>query len=209
MSTRRAALLACGVVTLASGCGGHTAAPSTSTAAAPHAHAAAPAHGTPVAASVAAQDFALRDYNGKIVRLSGQRGRVVLLTFLYTRCPDVCPLLAANLNAVLRSLSPKERSGVRVIAISVDPAHDTPRAVGAFARSHALLPQFRYVIGSKSELQPVWQGYNLVVQPRNAEETEHSAYVLLIDRTGKPRMTYPSSVVAATMLRDLRRLALT
>ena len=206
MSTRRAALLACGVVTLASGCGSHTAAQS---AAAPHADTAAPAHGTPVAASVAAQDFALRDYRGKIVRLSGQRGRAVLLTFLYTRCPDVCPLLAANLNAVLRSLSPKERSGVRVIAISVDPAHDTPRAVGAFARSHALVPQFRYVIGSKSELQPVWQGYNLVVQPRNAEETEHSAYVLLIDRTGKPRMTYPSSVVAATMLRDLRRLALT
>ena len=60
--------------------------------------------------SVAAQDFALRDYHGKIVRLSGQRGRVVLLTFLYTRCPDVCPLLAANLNAVLRSLA--RRSGV-------------------------------------------------------------------------------------------------
>ena len=113
----------------------------------------------------------------------------MLLTFLYTRCPDVCPLLAANLNAVLRSLSPKERSGVRVIAISVDPAHDTPRAVGAFARTHALVPQFRYVIGSNSELQPVWQGYNVVVQPRNAEETEHSAYVLLIDRAGKPRMT--------------------
>ena len=55
---------------------------------------------------------------------------------------------------------------MRVIAISVDPAHDTPRAVGAFARSHALVPQFRYVVGSKSELQPVWQGYNLIVQPR-------------------------------------------
>jgi protein SCO1/2 len=209
VSMRRAGLLACGVALLAAGCGGHTSAQSTSTAAAPHAHTVAPVHGTPVAASVDAQDFALRDHRGKIVRLSGQQGRVVLLTFLYTRCPDVCPLLAANLNAVLRSLSPKQRSGVRVIAISVDPAHDTQRAVGAFARSHALLPQFRYLVGSKSELQPVWQGYNLVVQPRNAEETEHSAYVLLIDRTGTPRMTYPSSVVAATVLRDLRRLALT
>jgi protein SCO1 len=207
---RRLALLACALVTLASGCGGHSSVQSASTAATPHAHAVAPpVHGTPVAGSAAAQDFALRDYNGKIVRLSAERGRVVLLTFLYTRCPDVCPLLAANLNAVLRSLSPQERRGVRVIAISVDPAHDTRRTVGAFARSHALVPQFRYVIGSKSDLQPVWQGYNLVVRPRNAEETEHSAYVLLIDRSGKPRMTYPSSVVAATVLRDLRQLALT
>jgi protein SCO1/2 len=206
VSTRRAALLACGVATLASGCGGQTAAQSGSTVAVPHAHAAAPAHGTPVAAGVDAQDFALRDQQGRIVRLSGQRGRVVLLTFLYTRCPDVCPLLAANLNAALRSLSPNERNGVRVIAVTVDPAHDTPSAVRAFARSHALLPQFRYLVGSKSELQPVWQGYNLVVEPRNAEVTEHSAYVLLIDRAGKPRLTYPSSVVAATVLRDLHRL---
>ena len=50
-------------------------------------------------------------FHGKIVRLSGQRGRVVLLTFLYTRCPDVCPLLAANLNAVLRSLGAKSDAG--------------------------------------------------------------------------------------------------
>jgi protein SCO1 len=208
VSERRAAIAACVVVLLASGCGSHAAAQHESSTPAPHTHAIAMVHGTPVAAGVSAQDFTLRDYDGKVVQLSALRGRVVLLTFLYTRCPDVCPLLAANLNAVLRTLSPAKRREVRVLAISVDPAHDTPRAVRAFARSHALLPQFRYLVGSKSELKPVWQGYNLVVQPRNAEVTEHSAYVLLIDKTGKPRLTYQSSVGAATVLRDLHRLAL-
>ncbi len=208
MSARSAAFLACGVVALASGCGGHSP-QAASVVTPPHIQPAVPVHGTPVKASVAAQDFALRDYNGKIVRLAGERGRVVLLTFLYTQCPDVCPLIATNLNGVLRSLKPKQRGGVRVIAISVDPAHDTPRAVRAFVKTHALVPQFRYLVGSKSELQRVWQNYNLTVQPQNVEVTAHSAYVLLIDRSGRPRMTYPSSVTAATVLRDLRRLALT
>jgi protein SCO1/2 len=164
--------------------------------------------GTAVKAVATAQDFALRDADGRVVRLSAQRGRVVLLTFLYTRCPDVCPLIATNLNGVLRSLSPKQRRGVRVIAVSVDPVYDTTTAVQAFTRSHALLPQFRYLVGSKSELLPIWQAYNLVVEPRSVEETAHSAYVLLIDPAGKPRVTYPSSVDAAMVLHDLRRLAL-
>ena len=152
-----------------------------------------------------AQDFALRDQNGHVIRLSRQHGRVVLLTFLYTECPDVCPLLATNLNTVLRSLSRKERSRVQVIAVSVDPAHDTPRAVRAFVRSHALLPQFHYLVGSTSDLKPIWQAYNLVVEVRNVERVEHSAYVLLIDGAGKPRLFYPPTVSAAALLHDLRR----
>jgi len=209
VSPGRAALLAAAVCAVATGCGEHRAAPTTTTAPVAHAHGAEQVRGTAVESSVTAQDFALRDAAGRVVRLSAERGHAVLLTFLYTRCPDVCPLLASNLNAVLRSLSPQQRSGVRVIAISVDPANDSPGAVRAFAKAHALLPQFHYLVGPKSDLKPVWQGYNLVVEPRNVEETEHSAYVLLIDRNGKPRLTYPSSVGAATMLSDLRRLKLT
>jgi protein SCO1 len=129
----------------------------------------------------------------------------VLLTFLYTRCPDVCPLLASNLNTVLRSLPPQERRRVRVLAVSVDPAHDTTRAVRAFVRSHALLPQFHYLVGSRSDLLPVWQAYNLLVEVQSVERVSHSAYVLLIDRTGRPRIYYRPSVDAPAVLRDLRR----
>ena len=166
------------------------------------------AGGTPVVRGTTAQDFALRDQHGHVIRLSQQRGRIVLLTFLYTRCPDVCPLVATTLNTVLRSLSRKERAGVRVIAVSVDPAHDTPRAVRAFARSHTLLPQFHYLVGSRSDLVPIWQAYNLLIAVQSVERVSHSAYVLLIDRSGRPRIYYRSTVGAAAVLHDLRRLAL-
>jgi protein SCO1 len=169
--------------------------------------AAAPTEGgVPVVRGTTAQDFALRDQNGRVIRLSGQRGRIVLLTFLYTNCPDVCPLVASNLNAVLRSLPAAQRNRVRVLAVSVDPAHDTPQAVRAFARAHALLPQFHYLVGAAGELRPVWQAYNVLTEVQNVERVSHSAYVLLLDRTGKPRLYYRPSVGAEAVLRDVRRL---
>ena len=79
---------------------GSSATAQTATAAARHGFRGAPALGASVAA-----DFALRDQDGRVVRLSAQRGRFVLLTFLYTHCPDVCPLLASNLNLALRELT--------------------------------------------------------------------------------------------------------
>jgi hypothetical protein len=75
--------------------------------------------------------FTLHDQNGNVVRLGQQRGHVVLITFLYTHCLDVCPLTAAHLNQALRMLGPK-RTQVRVFAISVDPKGDTAGAVKRF-----------------------------------------------------------------------------
>ena len=75
-----------------------------------------------------APPLALRDADGRAVSLAAQRGKLVLVTFLYTHCPDVCPLIASNLNAAVRALGAK-RSDVRVLAVSVDPKGDTPGAV--------------------------------------------------------------------------------
>ena len=211
MSRRRVALaggVALAVAILAVGFGQRTPGRAGASGPAAHARDVDRLGGTPVQRGTTVQDFALRDQNGKVVRLSRQHGHVVLLTFLYTECPDVCPLLATNLNAALRSLPRRERSGVRVIAVSVDPAHDTPRAARAFVRSHALLPQFHYLVGSRSDLMPIWQAYNLIVEVRNVERVEHSAYVLLIDRAGTPRLFYPPAVAPAAVVHDLRRLRL-
>jgi protein SCO1 len=159
--------------------------------------------GLPTLGSSVATDFALTDQTGKTVRLSRQRGRIVLLTFLYTRCPDVCPLIAENLNQALRSLG-RRRMSLRVIAVSVDPAHDTRQAVRQFVRVHRLLPQFRYLTGTSEQLRPIWQSYNLLVEIRNVERVSHSAYILLIDRSGRPRLYYPSTVDPQAIVHDLK-----
>jgi protein SCO1/2 len=150
-----------------------------------------------------ALDFSLRDAYGQAVSLSGQRGRVVLLTFLYTHCRDVCPIIAANLNTVLRELGPARRQAT-VLAVSVDPARDTAAAVRAYVKLHRLLPQFRFLIGPASALRPVWQNYNVLALVRNSEVVDHSAPTLLIDRQGRPRAYYDTNLRPLDVLHDVR-----
>ena len=101
-----------------------------------------------------------------------------------------CQLLASNLNLALRELTPEQRGTVRVVAVSVDARGDTRAAVRRFVAEHRLLPQFRYLTGSKPELKPIWQAYNLLVEVGRSELVSRSAYVLLLDQKGKPRFLY-------------------
>jgi protein SCO1/2 len=152
-----------------------------------------------------APPIALREASGRRVTLAGQRGRYVLVTFVYTHCPDVCPLIVANLNAVLRELGPA-RTKLRVLAVSVDPVGDTPRAVRAYARQKHLLPQFLYLIGSRAELRPVWAAWNVLAVQSKPDLVDHVAYTALVDPAGKERALYDASVRASQVLHDLRVL---
>ena len=146
----------------------------------------------------------LHDAAGRPVTLAAERGRFVLVTFLYTHCPDVCPLIAQNLNTALRALGPA--SGVRVLAVSVDPKGDTPAAVRAYAKRLRLLPQFRYLIGSKAELRRAWAAWNVLSVRRSAQLVDHVAYTALVDPSGKERVLYGGQVHAKDVLNDLRIL---
>jgi protein SCO1 len=159
----------------------------------------------PIPAGTVAANFSLRDARGAHVSLAGERGKVVLLTFLYTHCVDVCPGIAHDLNDVLRRLG-RDRRDARVIAVSVDPKFDTPAAVRNFEATYRLLPQFRYLVGSRSELRPVWQAYNVLVVPRSSDLFGHSTPIYLVDGRGVPRYAYPAHAGPDTMLRGVRQL---
>jgi protein SCO1/2 len=153
--------------------------------------------------AVAAPDFALRDQSGHVVRLSAQRGKSVVVAFLYTRCPDVCPLIASNLNTALRRLGPT-RADVRVLAVSVDPKNDTPTAVRRYVRLHRLVPQFRYLTGTRARLAPVWKAYHVaVIANRKGSTVGHSAYEVLVDPAGRERVLYDEHVTPAEVLHDI------
>jgi protein SCO1/2 len=155
---------------------------------------------------VAAPPIALHDVNGARVTLAAQRGRYVLVTFIYTHCPDVCPLITQNLNAALRVIGPKARRQVRVLAVSVDPAGDTPRAVRAYIRAKHLFPQFRYLIGTRAELRRVWKAWHVLAVETKPDLVDHVAYTALVDTKGKERVLYDSSVHATQVVHDLRVL---
>ena len=152
-----------------------------------------------------AANFRLRDQDGRLVSLADQRGRWVLMTFLYTWCPDVCPVIAGNLNQALRS-APAKQAGLRVLSVSVDPARDTPAAARKYARDHRLLPTFRWLLGTRAELARVWDAYDVAVLPGPKRTVSHSAIQLLIDPEGHERLVYDSRVQAADVVADLRTL---
>jgi protein SCO1/2 len=154
---------------------------------------------------MAAPDFTLRDQDGRVTRLSAQRRKVVIVTFLYTHCRDVCPLIAANLGEVLRDLG-ASRDRVRVLAVTVDPARDTRPAIREFIRLRRLLPEFRYLTGPITRLRTIWQDYNVLAMARNEEVVDHSAPTLLIDQRGRFRAFYPPSFREQTVLHDVRVL---
>jgi protein SCO1 len=148
-------------------------------------------------------DFALRDQNGRVVRLEAARGKLVLLTFLYVECRDVCPLVAGNLNRALERLG-TARKQVRVLAVSVDPAGDTRKAVRRFVRSHHLLPEFHYLIGSAAQLRPIWEAYGVASIRRAKGDVDHTLYTLLVDRGGKGRVLYDATALPGEVVHDLR-----
>jgi protein SCO1/2 len=152
-----------------------------------------------------ATGFTLRDENGKIVTLSGFRGKWVLLTFLYTWCPDVCPVIAGNLNAALRAPVAK-RMGLNVLSVSVDPARDTPAAARKYARDHRLLPTFTWLLGTPAELARVWKAYDIAVLPGPKNTVSHAAIQILIDPEGHERLFYDAEVQTADVVADLRTL---
>jgi protein SCO1/2 len=150
-------------------------------------------------------DFSLHDQHGRLIRLSAQRGKLVLVTFLYTHCTDICPLIADRLNAAVGQMY-HQRSAVQVLAVSVDPAGDTRKAVRAYVREHHLSPEFHYLTGTQAQLAKVWQAYNVLVLNRNPESVGHSGYIFLLDRTGKPRVFYGARATADQVAHDLRVL---
>jgi protein SCO1 len=156
----------------------------------------------------AAPALALRNYLGAPVTLSQYRGKSVLVTFLYTNCPDVCPLIAANLRVALNELGAAARR-VQVIAVSVDPRGDTPAAVAKFLRAHEMLGRMQYLIGTHAQLARTWAAWNVgskrdVGQP---QLVAHSALVYGIDASGKLRTVYPSSFEPHQIAHDVPLLA--
>jgi len=158
------------------------------------------------ATGLRAPSFALHDQHGQLVTLSAQRGRYVILTFLYVHCPNVCPIIAGQLNDALHELGPG-REDVRVLAVSVDPRGDTPSAVRRFIAVHRLLPEFLYLTGTAAELEPVWHDYHVASTTTKAGGVlGHTAISILLDTRGRPRAIFDSHVTAAEVVHDLHEL---
>ena len=156
----------------------------------------------------AAPDFTLTDgITGKPITLSAQHGKVVVLSFLYTHCPDVCPLTAEQFRMAQQKLTDDQRDRTLFVAVSVDPRQDTPEAVQAFARDHGLAKGFVFLIGGAAQLQPVWQAYGIRIETDQTAFVGHSDAIYLLDRKGQVRVLAHSDITADALAGDLKLLA--
>jgi protein SCO1 len=147
------------------------------------------------------KDFHLHDQDGRPVSLRQFRGRVVILTFMYTTCRDTCPLTATQIRGALDDLG----RPVPALAVSVDPVNDTPERAKEFLFQRGLShDRMRFLLGDRAQLAPIWKAYGIRPQ---GKAFDHSAYVLLIDRHGRQRIGFPvQQLVPEDLAHDVRRL---
>ncbi|HEY5005698.1 MAG TPA: SCO family protein, partial [Ktedonobacteraceae bacterium] len=151
-----------------------------------------------------APNFSLTDQFGKQISLAEFKGKPVVLTFLYTNCPDQCPLTAEKLHATLQELG-NAAPNVGVLAVSTDPARDTTSAAMKFSQSHRMVDYWHYLVGPKSKLAPIWSAYSIYAQPQQ-QTVNHSLGLYVIDKQGHERVFLGNDFTPGQLAADLQVL---
>ncbi len=153
-------------------------------------------------------DFKLVDDSGKPVTGADYRGKVVLLYFGYTHCPDVCPLTLAQLHVVMQRLGPLA-DGVKILFVSVDPARDTPAILHDYVR--AFDPHAVGLTGTPGNIESLVKRYraSFTREPGSADgnyEVSHSSAVYVFDREGNARVLSTPASSQDDLVHDLHLL---
>jgi protein SCO1 len=149
----------------------------------------------------------LHNYTGQPVSLGAMRGKAVLVTFVYTHCPNVCPLIVSNLAAAQRGLG-KEASHLQILAVTVDPRGDTPAAVHTFLKARGALGRMDYLLGSRAQLHRVWKAWDVAISTGKNHLTDgHSSIIYGITASGSMAVVYPSNFSPQQIIHDVPLLA--
>lgn len=143
-----------------------------------------PYRGSEPPAGIVLPSFELPSYRGGRVSARDLRGRVVLLTLLDSQCTEACPILASAIARTLDRLTTAEREQVRALAVTGDPAEDTPASVRRFLAARRAEGRLDYLLGDERELRPLWRSLYLLPSLDTGRDTLHSAPLRIYDRDG-------------------------
>jgi len=140
-------------------------------------------------------------------QLNETRGKIVLLFFGYTSCPDVCPTTLAELNQALGKLGDEQAKQVQVLFVTVDPARDTPDRIQEYVNHFN--DDFIGLSGTETDLQKIWNAYGVYREIANESTAlgyivNHTARVTLIDRNGNMRISFGFDVPVDDIVHDLK-----
>jgi protein SCO1/2 len=151
-------------------------------------------------------ELRLTDHHGKPRSLADFRGKVVVVSFGFTHCPDVCPTTLADIATAMNSLG--EAAGeVQVLFVTLDPKRDTPELLRQYVP--AFHPAFLGMHGDPAAIEKVKKDFHVYAQERPGKEpgnytVDHSAQVFVIDRRGAVRLLFPPNTPPSAMASDLR-----
>jgi len=155
-----------------------------------------------------AKDFALTDHNGKPRTLADFKGKVVLMFFGYTQCPDVCPTTMAEMSAAMKELGP-QADQVQVLFVTVDPERDTQQLLAEYVP--AFDKRFLGLYGTAEQTAAVGKEFK-VFYAKVAGKTpgsytmDHTAASYVFDKQGKIRLLVRSGQGPAPIVHDLKLL---
>ena len=154
------------------------------------------------------QNFSLTSSQGPVT-LKDFNGKLVLIFFGYTSCPDVCPTTLANLRQALNLLSTDLASQVQVIFVSVDPQRDTPEKLANYV--HIFNPAFIGLTGTKEQIDTVTQNFGIFynINPKDANgfySVDHTATTNVLDRQGRLTVMWSNGTTSSEIASDLRNL---
>ena len=154
------------------------------------------------------KDVTLTAHTGARVSTADFRGKVTVLFFGYTHCPDICTPTLTKLAAVREALG-ADADQVQVLFITVDPQHDTPKQLAAFVPKFD--PSFIGLTGAPAEIGAVAAEYKVAyahapARPQQQVLIDHSGGMLVKDRTGRLRLLFKNDMPVADIAADLRQL---
>jgi protein SCO1/2 len=138
-----------------------------------------------------APPFTLTSQDNKPVSLADFRGKVVAVTFIYTGCPDICPLLTQKMVDVQDALGEKFGSKIAFVSISLDPERDTPAVLEDYAEFWGAKPEgWSFLTGSIEAVRDATRRYGVFFSKKEDGSVEHSQLTTLVDGDGQMRVQY-------------------
>lgn len=165
-------------------------------------------HGTIITPPLPLSNFSLQTANNESVQLTDFEGKIVLLFFGYTSCPDVCPITLGTFKQVYERLGDNAQN-VRFVMVTADPERDTPDKVATYAARFN--PEFIGISGNIKDLQSLWKELGVFVEKQETESAagylvSHTTHVYVLDQNGSLLMTLPYGTSAIDMANDVNQL---